>query len=175
MRQILTLENGKDVLRRKATAVGKVTPRIRELVDEMFRLMHDGDGIGLAAPQVGESVRLVVFETQEDRGALINPVIVSREGSDVGTEGCLSLPNLNGDVERATEITVKYIDENGKKQTKTWQDLTARVVQHEMDHLDGILFTDRAIKGTLRLAEPDKDEKDDVLPAVGERERAGVL
>jgi peptide deformylase len=175
MRQILTLENGRDVLRGIASPVNKVTPQIRELVDEMFRLMRDGEGIGLAAPQVGESLRLIVFETGDDRGALIDPVITSQEGSEVASEGCLSLPNLNGDVERATEVTVRFVDENGKKRTQTWRDLAARVVQHEIDHLDGVLFTDRAVKGTLHLVEPEAEGGEEAPAAGHERERVEVL
>jgi peptide deformylase len=177
MTKILTLEDGREVLRRVAAPVHKVTPEIKALVEEMFKAMVEGVGVGLAAPQVGESIRMLVFETADDRGALINPQILRAEGSEIGSEGCLSLPMLHGDVERATEITVRYLDENGKKRTKTWFDFEARVVQHEMDHLDGILLTDRAIKGTLHLVEPDEDDEDGSPEWVGkhEHEDAGVL
>jgi len=175
MRKILTLENGKDILRRVAAPIKRVTPEIRALVQEMYEVMHEGEGVGLAAPQIGESVRLIVFETEGEQGALINPAIVSREGSEIATEGCLSLPKLNGDVERATEVTVRFMDENGKKRTKTWHDLDARVVQHEMDHLDGVLFTDRAIRGTLRLAKPDDEEEGEEKTEAESREEVGVL
>ena len=176
MRKILTLEDGREVLHKVAAPVKKVTPEIKDLVEEMFKIMVDGVGVGLAAPQVGESIRLLVFETADDRGALINPQILRMEGSEVGSEGCLSLPMLHGDVERATEIIVRYTDENGKKRTTTWYDFEARVVQHEMDHLDGVLLTDRAIKGTLHLVEPDDEDEDSPeWTFKHEHEEAGVL
>ena len=112
----------------------------------MAQTMYENDGIGIAAPQVGESLRMVVMDCQDDYGLieLINPVITYREGSEVDTEGCLSVPDIFGEVERAEKVKVEFLNRRGKLQHLTATGLLARCIQHELDHLDGQLFIDIA-------------------------------
>jgi peptide deformylase len=124
---------------------------LNRLITDMLDTMHEAPGVGLAAPQVGMPYRMFVAvigeveEELEDR-VFINPVILDRDGFDVLEEGCLSFPNLYGLVERATWIKVKYQDESFKEHTEEFSGFSARVVQHETDHLDGILLNDRAVE-----------------------------
>ena len=108
--------------------------------------MYEADGVGLAAPQVGEPIRMIVIDVQDEHGLieLINPVITYREGEAVDTEGCLSVPNLFGEVERAAKVKVEFLNRRGKKQHLTATGLLARCIQHECDHLEGQLFIDIA-------------------------------
>ena len=135
---------GDPVLRRKAEPVREVTPEIRRIIDDMVDTMYEEVGIGLAAPQVGVSLRLMVVGDEDGRGAqaVINPVIVERNGEITAEEGCLSLPGIFGPVARAERIRVEAQDVNGRELTIEARGLRARVLQHEMDHLDGILFID---------------------------------
>lgn len=139
------------VLRRKAKPVGKVTKEIAELIDEMTAAMRGSNGIGLAAPQVGVSRRVIVAEVEERLHALVDPVIVKHEGEALDTEGCLSIPGVVGEVPRAARVVVKAKSRRGRGMTVRAQGLLARVLQHEIDHLDGILFLDRVVdKSTIR-------------------------
>jgi peptide deformylase len=131
------------------TASGPVTdfdtPELRELVDDMFETMYEASGVGLAAPQVGVSQRLTVIdcsagEDPSERIVLINPEIISLEGQQVGEEGCLSIPGFREDVKRARKVTARAQDLQGNFFEITGEDLLARAIQHENDHLDGILF-----------------------------------
>ena len=108
--------------------------------------MYESDGVGLAAPQVGRPIRVVVIDCQDDHGLieLINPVITFREGTATDTEGCLSVPGIYGEVERAAKVKVEFLNRRGKKQHLTATGLLARCVQHELDHLEGQLFIDIA-------------------------------
>ena len=135
---------GDPVLRRKAKPVGEITPEIQSAIDDMVETMFDQVGIGLAAPQVGIALRLVVVDDGK-RGtrALVNPSIVERRGTMVGEEGCLSLPGIFGEVERSEWIRVQATDRDGAPTTLEARGMLARVIQHEIDHLDGILFIDR--------------------------------
>jgi len=141
----------REVLRTRAHKVQKVTPRLLALALEMLETMRRANGVGLAAPQVGIRQRFFVAELpadeEEDLPAetyiVFNPEIVKSSGEQVGTEGCLSIPGYVGEVARAAEITVKGIDETGRPVRHKAEGYLARVFQHEIDHLDGVLYTDR--------------------------------
>ena len=138
------------LLKRRSEPVGEITDEIRELASDMIDVMYDEPGIGLAAPQVGESLRLVVMDTEwteegasRDARVIVNPEILEREGSLTWTEGCLSVPDFQAEVERAARIRVRYTDLEGKEIVEDCEELRAVCFQHEIDHLDGILFIDR--------------------------------
>jgi peptide deformylase len=136
---------GDPVLRRRAREVDAVTPEIRRLVEDMTDTMYDEVGIGLAAPQVGISLRLLVVGDEAGRGvqALVNPVIAAQGGAVTAEEGCLSLPGIFAQVTRAEWVTLQAQDLEGRPVSMTARGLRARVFQHEVDHLDGVLFIDR--------------------------------
>ena len=136
---------GDPMLRRRATAVDTVTPDVRRLVDDMIDTMYDEVGIGLAAPQVGASMRLLVVGDEEGRGvqALVNPAITAQGGTVTAEEGCLSLPGIFAQVTRSEWVTLEAQDLDGRPIAITARGLRARVFQHEIDHLDGVLFIDR--------------------------------
>ena len=138
---------GDPVLKQIAEPVERLTKWHRKLLDDMVETMYSADGVGLAAPQVGKSLRIVVIDVQDENGLLelINPVITMREGSVVDSEGCLSVPQVYGDVERAERVTVEYMDRRSRRRNLTAQGLLARCIQHECDHLDGRLFIDIAM------------------------------
>ena len=133
---------GDPVLRKATTPVEKVTDEIRALISDMFDTMYAAEGIGLAAPQVGRSERVTVMDVEGQKFALINPEIIESEGSAKGEEGCLSIPDIFGDVTRATRVIVRALDENGREIEVEGTELLARCMQHEIDHLDGKLFID---------------------------------
>ena len=136
---------GNPVLKKICAPVDKINKRLKKLLDDMAETMYASEGIGIAAPQVGESIRVVVIDVdKKNRYDLINPVITFREGSVIDNEGCLSCPNLFGDVERAAKVRVEYTSRFGKKKTLEAEGLLARCIQHELDHLDGKLFIDIA-------------------------------
>jgi peptide deformylase len=152
---------GDPILRRKAKEVRRVTPEIRKLIEAMCPAMYANDGIGLAAPQIGESVRVITYDVEGEPEALINPKIVKAEGEEKALEGCLSVPRINGEVTRAQVVKVRGLDENGKLKRLQAEGLLARVLQHEIDHLDGVLFIDRAAPETLFLIEEAAEEQED--------------
>lgn len=135
---------GDPALRRRASEVGEITPEIRKLVDDMVETMYDEVGIGLAAPQVGVSLRLIVIADDASRQvrALVNPVIVDRDGERTAEEGCLSIPGIFAPVSRAVRVRVEARDLDGAPVMLEGRELLARVFQHEIDHLDGVLFVD---------------------------------
>ena len=144
MAVLKVLRYGDPALRRRAVPVGEVTPEVRATIADMTETMYDEVGIGLAAPQVGLPHRILVMDDGK-RGVqvLINPVIESRGGTVREEEGCLSLPGIFAEVERSRTITVSAIDTDGQPTSFEASGLKARVVQHELDHLDGVLFIDR--------------------------------
>jgi len=138
---------GSAILRQETEPVVAVTDDIRRLIDDMFETMYAARGIGLAAPQVGRTERVTVVDVDRDGGqahrlALVNPMIVLREGSIRGEEGCLSIPDIYGDVERASRVVVRALDREGQPFEIEGTDLLARCLQHEIDHLHGKLFID---------------------------------
>ena len=133
---------GSPVLRQETRPVETVTDELRRLVDDMFETMHAAKGIGLAAPQVGRVERLFVADVDDHAIAVFNPEIVSPEGNAKAEEGCLSIPEVYGDVERATHLVLRGLDRDGKPFELAATDLMARCIQHETDHLHGRLFLD---------------------------------
>ena len=138
------VKKGDEVLKKVSRPVEKFDEKLWELLDDMAETMYAADGVGLAAPQVGVSRRIVVIDVGEGLIELINPVITKREGSVVGGEGCLSVPNFEGEVERAEYIECEFFDRKGKRMKLASDGILAIAVQHELDHLDGILFIDKA-------------------------------
>lgn len=133
-------------LRQTSRPVERVTPRIQQLLDDMLETMRAADGVGLAAPQVGVLRRLVVIEVEEDHPIfLINPEIIYEAGEQEGSEGCLSIPGRSGIVRRPMKVTVRATGRDGKAFEMTGEGLLARAFCHEIDHLDGKLYTDIAI------------------------------
>ncbi|MCI3921530.1 peptide deformylase [Paenibacillus sp. TRM 82003] len=148
-----------DVLREKAKPVPAVTPNIQKLLTDMAETMYDAPGVGLAAPQIGISKRVIVIDVGDEHGLIemINPEILEAEGEQLGPEGCLSIPNLQGDVKRKDRIKVKGLDRNGQEIVIEADGFLSRAFQHEIDHLNGILYIDIA----ERLYEPRQDEEED--------------
>jgi len=134
---------GSPILRQETERVGTITPEMRRLVDDMFDTMHAAKGVGLAAPQVGRRERLCVVEVDEVRLVVINPEIVLAEGTVKGEEGCLSIPEIYADVQRAARVIVRAQDIDGAWFEVEGTELLGRCLQHEIDHLHGKLFTDR--------------------------------
>ena len=138
-------KEGDPILRKKCREVTEINDRIKTLLDDMAETLHKAEGVGLAAPQVGILRRVVIVETEPGEIIeLINPVIIETEGEQEEQEGCLSVPGLWGITKRPEKVTVKALDRNGKEFTVTGEGLKARAFCHELDHLDGILFTDIA-------------------------------
>jgi len=134
---------GDPVLRKPTKRVTEVTDELRTLIADMFETMYAAEGIGLAAPQVGRSERLTVVDVEGKKFALINPEMVSSDNTtEKAEEGCLSIPDIYGDVERPATVTVRFTDENGESREETASELLGRCFQHEIDHLDGKLFID---------------------------------
>ena len=131
------------VLRKKCKAVGTITPDIKKLIKNMLETMYAAPGVGLAAPQVGENIRVIVLDIGEGPIVLINPKIVKKSGKQTFMEGCLCLPGIEGPVERAAYVEVKGLDKNGKPVDYIAEGFLATVFQHEIDHLDGKVFIDR--------------------------------
>lgn len=134
------------ILREKSKPVPKITPNIHKLLNDMADTMYDAEGVGLAAPQIGILKRVIVMDVGDEHGLieLINPEIIEKEGEQFGPEGCLSIPGLRGDVRRAERVKVKGLNRDGEEIVIEGTDLLARCIQHEVDHLDGILYTDLA-------------------------------
>ena len=134
-----------EILRKKSREIDKIDERIIELAEDLIDTMREEDGVGLAAPQVGVLKRIVVVDIGDGPITLINPQIVNEEGEDVDDEGCLSVPGKSGKVLRPKRVTVKYTDIDGEEKTVEGEDLLARAFCHEIDHLEGILYTDKLI------------------------------
>ena len=178
LREILTSEQ--PILRRKAHKVKTFDAALQKLIDDMIETMEDAPGQGLAAPQVGVALRVIVVDAlidDEDKESgvqlqLVNPEILKREGEQIGEEGCLSIPGYLGIVKRAMHVTVRATNRKGKEVKIKASKNLARVLQHEIDHLDGVLFTDRIAspKDLFKIGEkgerkPVFQEQEDPLPA----------
>jgi peptide deformylase len=133
---------GSPVLRTETTPVTDITDELKRLVEDMFETMRAAQGIGLAAPQVGRLERVAVVDVDNDPIVLINPEIISESGSERAEEGCLSIPDIYGDVDRAARVTVRAMDLEGRTFERDASELLARAFQHEIDHLHGKLFID---------------------------------
>jgi peptide deformylase len=178
--EILTVDNEQQlqVLRSKSRKVQRVTPKMVAFAEKMLETMREANGVGLAAPQVGVLQRFFVVELPEDEEndqpaetyVLFNPEIVKGRGEQVGYEGCLSIPGYIGEVARQERITVKGLNEKGKSVRLKLQGYLARVFQHEIDHLDGILFTDRLTDpNTFQPVEVGQEEAAELQAAAEQR------
>jgi len=134
---------GDPVLRQPAGPVEEFDDALRALAEDMIETMHEAPGVGLAAPQVGRSIRLIVYDIGEGPASLVNPTLSSQAGEQVGEEGCLSIPGLYFEVRRAMRVTAEGFDTRGRPVRIEAEELLARVLQHEVDHIDGMLFIDR--------------------------------
>lgn len=139
---------GDPILRKTSKEVKEVTPKVRELIDDMLETMYEANGVGLAAPQVGILKRIVVIDVGEGPLVMINPQIVKTEGTQTGDEGCLSVPGKAGQVTRPNEVTVRFMDEDGEYYELEGTELLARAICHECEHLDGKLYID-IVEGEL--------------------------
>lgn len=148
IRKIRTDED--PILRKKSKMVSNYSDRLKVLVEDMYETMDVAYGVGLAAPQVGILKRVIVIDNRDEESGkrfyMINPEIIEKEGVEVGMEGCLSVPGKQGTVERSKDIKVRYNDLSGEEKILEAEDFLARILQHEIDHLDGILYTDKAIE-----------------------------
>lgn len=152
---------GDPILNKKCRQVEEMTPKIKELIQDMFDTMYDLMGVGLAAPQVGILKRIVVIDVGGNPWVLINPVIVEKSGEQTGDEGCLSLSGKSGIVTRPNEVTVQALDENMEPFTLNGSELLARAICHECDHLDGLLYTE-LVEGELHdVGFDDSDEEEE--------------
>lgn len=152
-----------EALRAKAQPIAKVTKKTQIVADDMMRHMRSANGVGLAGPQLGIMQRIIVVAPLDYRPmALINPVIIRGEGEQIGQEGCLSIPGLYGDVPRFAYIEVEALDRKGREITIELEGMPARVVQHEVDHLDGILFIDKVDPATLHWQNPNEPNTDEI-------------
>ena len=154
---------GSPVLRQRGNEVAGVDDEVRRLVDDLFETMEASHGVGLAANQVGVARRVAVVDADGERFAMINPVIVEAEGRTTAEEGCLSIPEIFGDVTRPERVVLEALDRDGKPFRLAAEGLVARAIQHELDHLDGILFLDHLglMKRKVLLARWKREHKDD--------------
>lgn len=161
IRKIIRFPN--PVLAKKAKAVKKVTPEIIKLLDDLAETMHNAPGVGLAAPQVGESVRVIVVDIGAGVLELVNPKASKKQGKQTITEGCLSLPGIEAPVTRAAAIIVSGLDRSGQSVRVEAEGFLATVLQHEIDHLDGLVFIDRVEDPSLIQHVTFKNEKKEEL------------
>lgn len=154
-------KDGDEILRKKSREVEVIDDRIRELLDDMVETMHALNGVGISAVQVGILKRLVAIDLYDGNKPLklINPVIVKAKGEQEVEEGCLSFPNQYAKLIRPKEVVVEALDRSGKKITIKAKDLLAQAIAHELDHLDGVVFTDKMLPGTLEHVEPETNNK----------------
>lgn len=139
-------KEGDEVLRKKCRPVEEIDNKILTLLEDMADTMYKADGVGLAAPQVGILKRIVTIDAGNGLFEMINPVILEQSGEQDGPEGCLSIPDTSGEVKRPMNVKAKYTDRNGETVIVEAEELFARAICHELDHLDGILYRDKAHK-----------------------------
>ena len=165
-------EMGDSVLEKKAKVIKEVTPRIRDLAQDMLETMYDAGGVGLAAPQVGILKRMVVIDISEEQNepyTMLNPQIIEQDGEQTGYEGCLSVPGKVGEVTRPNRVVVRYNDLEMNEWEMEAEEFLARAVCHELDHLDGHLYVEK-VKGELR----DSSELEAVVEEEEEEESDGA-
>ena len=155
---------GDEILKKKSREVPEEdipTEKIQTLIDDMIETMHKYNGVGLAGVQVGVLKRIVVIDLYDDKGpiVLINPIIIKTKGEQEVEEGCLSFPNQFAKVIRPAEVVAEYIDRNGKKMRVHAKELLAQAIAHEVDHLNGELFIDKILPGTLEYIEPEDSKE----------------
>ena len=151
-------EDGDEILRKKAREVEKVDDKIRQILDDMLETMHKFNGVGLAGQQIGILKRLVVIDLYDENGPLklVNPKIIEQKGEQEVEEGCLSFPNQFAKIIRPQKVTIVALNENGQKIKVEAEGLLAQAICHELDHLEGILFVDKIIAGTLEYVQPEE-------------------
>lgn len=156
IRTIRTEED--EILRKKSKKVEVIDEKIKELIQDMIETLHKYDGVGLAAVQVGILKQIVIIQEAADKPiyVIINPEIISQSGVQVVEEGCLSFPNKFAKIERPEKIKIRAMDENGKKVEIIGKGLLAQAISHEIDHLNGKVFIDKIIPGTLEIVKPEK-------------------
>lgn len=147
-----------EILKKHSREIEVIDDKIKQLAQDMMETMHKWDGVGLAGPQVGVLKRIIVIDLYEEgtQFTLINPVIVKEKGIQEVDEGCLSFPNKYGKVDRPKEVVVEALDIDGKKVKLKAKDLLAQALCHEIDHLNGIVFTERVKPGTLEVVTPEE-------------------
>ena len=153
---------GDEILEKKARIIEKLTSRDKVLIEDMLNTMYEADGVGLAAPQVGVLKRIVVIDVSPERETpfiLINPEVIEVDGEQIGPEGCLSVPGKTGEVKRPNFVKVKAYNENMEEVTIEGEELLARALCHEIDHLNGELYVDKVI-GELQDVEPIEDQEE---------------
>ncbi len=150
---------GDEILKKKSREVEVIDDKIQILIDDMIETMHKYNGVGLAAVQVGILKRVIVIDLYDDKGPiiLINPIITKTKGEQEVEEGCLSFPNEFAKVIRPAEVTAEYTDRNGKRMRVKAKELLAQAISHEVDHLNGEVFIDKIIPGTLEYVEPEEN------------------
>ena len=153
-------EDGDEILRKKSRDVEVIDDKVRELLDDMVDTMYKFNGVGLSAVQVGILKRLVVIDLYDEKGPikLVNPKIVKEKGTQEVEEGCLSFPNQFGKVIRPEKVVMEALNENGEKIKIEGEGLLAQAIAHEIDHLEGILFIDKVIPGTLEYSTPEEQK-----------------
>lgn len=151
---------GDPILNKKCRTVEEMTPKIHELIEDMFDTMYEEMGVGLAAPQVGILKRIVVIDTDGEPRVFINPELLETSGEQTGDEGCLSVPGMAGQVTRPNYVKVRALDENMEEFVLEGTELLARAVCHELDHLDGRLYTE-LVEGELHSTNADYEEEEE--------------
>jgi len=147
--------NEDPILHKKTRKIEDITERIKQLRDDMIETMNEAEGVGLAAPQIGVLRRAVVIDVGQGPLKLINPEILEVEGEVVDVEGCLSVPGRSGTVSRPEKVKIRYLDEDGNEKELESEGLLARAICHEIDHLEGVLYTDKMIEEII----PEEDEE----------------
>lgn len=151
---------GDPVLEKKCREITEITPKIEELIEDMIDTMYEACGVGLAAPQVGILKRLVVIDIGEGPIVMINPVILETAGEQTGSEGCLSLPGKSGIVTRPNYVKARFYDENMDECEIEGEELMARAICHELDHLDGHMYTEK-VEGPLQDVTYEEEDEED--------------
>lgn len=155
-------EEGDEILKKKSRPVEEINEKIQELIDDMLETMYKANGVGLAAVQVGVLKQVIVIDIDDGSGPLIliNPKIIKEKGEQEVEEGCLSFPNKFAKVVRPAEITVEALNRDGKTFKVKAKELMAQAISHEIDHLNGIVFVDKILPGTLEYIEPNNNKKE---------------